>query len=76
MFSVSLLMPTYDFEIVRMTTVPGISLVMAQNEDAFSYITDELELSCFQDGSVPIHTNQLPEFAEKAERAHMACALV
>ena len=67
---------TYDFEVIRATTVPGISLVMAQNEDAFSYLTDELELSNFADGSVPLSTQQLPEFVETAERAQLCSVLV
>ena len=29
---------TFDFQIIAHTDVPGISLVIAQNEDAFSYL--------------------------------------
>ena len=36
----------------------------------------ELELSNFADGSVPLATQQLPEFVEIAERAQLCSVLV
>ena len=67
---------TYDFQIVAQTDVPGISLVIAQNEDAFSYLTEEEELAYLQDGSVPLATDRVSDFIYDAEHAHLCSALV
>ena len=67
---------TYDFQLISNTAVSGMSLIMAQNEDAFSYLTDELGFGTFQDGSAPLDTRYLPDFNETAEKAHFACELV
>lgn len=67
---------TFDFQIVSDTQVPGISLVMAQNEDAFSYLTEEEDLAYLADGSVPLATDQVGDFISDAEHAHMCCSYV
>ena len=67
---------TFDFQIIARTDVPGISLVVAQNEDAFSYLTEEEDLAYFADGSVPLATEHLDSFIHDAERAHLCSALV
>ena len=63
---------TFDFQIISDTQVPGISLVIAQNEDAFSYLTDEEDLSYLADGSVPISTDFVGDFISDAEYAHLS----
>ena len=65
-----------DFQIITETDVPGISLVVAQNEDAFSYLTEEEELTYLKDGSVPLATDQVGDFISDAEWAHLSSALV
>ena len=65
-----------DFQIITATDVPGISLVVAQNEDAFSYLTEEEDMTCFADGSVPLATDKVGDFISDAEWAHMSSALV
>ncbi len=67
---------TYDFQIIANTEISGMSLVVAQNEDAFSYLTQEEELGYFQDGSVPLSTDRISRFIVDAERNHMCSALV
>ena len=67
---------TFDFHVVAHTDVPGISLVIAQNEDAFSYLTEEEDMTYFQDGSVPLATDQIGDFINDAEHAHFCAALV
>ena len=67
---------TYDFTIIANTDVSGMSLVVAQNEDAFSYLTQEEEFGYFQDGSVPLATDRITRFIVDAEQAHMSAALV
>ena len=63
---------TYDFQLLN-SGVPGLSLVMSMNEDAFSFITDEADMITIADGSAPLDNNRLSEFIKTAERAHFAC---
>ena len=64
---------TFDFQITSNTSLDGISLVMAQNEDAFSYLTDELNYHIMEDGSAPVFTDDVGDFISDAEQAHMVC---
>ena len=63
---------TFDFQIISDTKVPGISLVMAQNEDAFSYLTEEEDLAYLADGSVPLATHLVGDFINDAEHAQLS----
>jgi hypothetical protein len=63
---------TYDFKLLS-SGVPGMSLVMSMNEDAFETITGEFDMTTIADGSVPLDNSRLTEFAHLAERAHLAC---
>jgi len=67
---------TFDFQIISDTQVPGISLVMAQNEDAFSYLTEEEDLAYLADGSVPLSTDLVGDFINDAEHAQLCCNYV
>ena len=67
---------TFDFQIISRTDVPGISLIVAQNEDAFSYLTEEEEFTCLKDGSVPLATDRVSAFINDAEWKHLSSALV
>ena len=67
---------TYDFQIIANTDISGMSLVVAQNEDAFSYLTQEEEFGYFQDGSVPLSTDRISRFIVDAELAQLSAALV
>ena len=71
------LMPTtFDFQILVQTDKPGLSLVVAQNEDAFSYLTKEEEYAYLNDGSVPLVNEAIGDFISDAEHAHFCAALV
>lgn len=63
---------TYDFQIISDTKVPGISLVMAQNESAFNYLVEEEDLNYLSDGSVPLATHLVGDFINDAELAQMS----
>ena len=67
---------TYDFTVIGRTQVPGISLIVAHNEDAFNYLTEEEELTCFADGSVPLDTDKVGDFISDAGWEHYSCELV
>ena len=67
---------TFDFQIVARTDVPGISLVVAQNEDAFSYLTEEEDFAYFTDGTVPLATDRVSDFIYDAECAQLCSAIV
>lgn len=62
---------TYDFQLCS-SGVPGLSLVMSMNEEAFDFITDE-DYSTISDGSAPVDNNRLSNFAALAEAAHLQC---
>lgn len=63
---------TYDFKIISNTMVDGLSLVMPLNEDAFSYIEDELQYTTLKDGSAPIATEMVGDFINDAEWCHLS----
>jgi len=67
---------TFDFQIISDTLVPGISLVVAQNEDAFSYLTEEEDYTYLNDGSVPLINESIGDFISDAEQAQFSAALV
>ena len=62
----------YDFRLLS-SGVPGMSLVMSMNEDAFETITGEFDMTTIADGSVPLDNSRLSDFVHLAERAHLAC---
>ena len=72
MFSLSV---SFDFQIVT-SDVPGISLVLSMNEDAFIFVTDELQLKTLPDGSAPLSDSHLVEFITDAENAHLCSSLM
>ena len=67
---------TYDSQIISRTEVPGISLVLPLNEDAFTYITEEEEMTHLQDGSVPLATDKVGDFISDCGWEHFSCDLV
>ena len=67
---------TFDFNIIGRTDVPGVSLIVAQNEDAFSYLTEEADMAVLNDGSAPLSTDRVSAFINDAERCHLCSALV
>lgn len=62
----------YDFTLVN-SGVPGMSLVMALNEEAFETITEEFDMTCINGGGAPLDNSRLSDFVHLAERAHLAC---
>ena len=66
---------TVDFKILSQTDVPGIALVVAQNEDAFSYLTEEEDFGYLPDGSVPLAYDKVGDFINDAEHAQYCAAL-
>ena len=66
---------TYDFTIVD-TNLPGVSQVVPQNEDAFSYLVEETQLTVFQDGSTVLFDERLGDFISDAGNAHLSCTYV
>lgn len=67
---------TADFQIISNTHVDGVVLVQPMNVDAFSYLTEEAELSTLRDGSAPLATEKLDAFVADAEHAQMWCAAI
>ena len=66
---------TFDFQIVG-TNITGISRVVPQNEDAFSYLVDEAHMTVFKDGSAALFDERLGDFISDAGHAHLCCEYV
>ena len=66
---------TFDFQIVG-SNIPGISQVIPQNEEAFSYLVDETHLTVFQDGSTALFDERVGDFISDAGHAHLCCEYV
>ena len=66
----------YDFTVISETPINGISLVMAQTEEAFNYIVDELEYTTLSDGSCPLFTDKVGDFISDAESAHLSTSYI
>ena len=67
---------SFDFQIITRTEFPGISLVVAQNEDAFTYITEEEQRPCRADGGVYLATDQVGDFISDAGWERYSCDLL
>ena len=67
---------SFDFQIISRTDVPGISLVIAQNEDAFVYATETEELTYLKDGSIPLATDKVGDFMNDCGWDEYSCTLV
>ena len=65
----------YDFQIFD-TELLGVSLVCAQNEDAFRYLVEEAHFTVFEDGSAPLFEEYVGDFISDAESAHFCTQLV
>lgn len=63
---------SFDFQIVSQTSIPGLSLVMPQNEDAYYYLTIEAELAVLADGTAPLFTDNVRDFISDASWAHLS----
>ena len=50
-----------------------MSLVMAQNEEAFDAITGEFDMTVISNGAAPLDNSRLSDFVHLAECAHLAC---
>ena len=66
---------SYDFTIVSVTEVPGISLVYAQNE-RYNYLVDEADMTLLSDGSAPISRTRVGDFISDSSYAHLCCDYV
>ena len=71
-FFVQFMTVAYDFQLLS-SGVPGMSLVMSMNEEAFSFITDEVDMTTIANGSAPLDNTRLSDFIDIAERAHLSC---
>ena len=67
---------SFDFHIISRTDVPGISLVVAQNEDAFVYATETGDMDCLSDGSIPLASDKVGDFVSDCGWDNYSCTLV
>ena len=66
---------TFDFRIVA-SNIAGISQVVPQNEDAFSYLVDEAHFTVFSDGTAALFEERVGDFISDAGMAHLCCEYV
>ena len=74
LFQSSLLI-SYDFTIVD-TNISGISQIVPQNEDAYTYMVEEALLTTFSDGTAALFDESVGDFISDASHAHLCCELV
>ena len=71
----SRLLISYDFTIVD-TNIAGISQIVPQNEEAYTYLVDEAQLTVLKDGSAALWDENVGDFISDASHAHLCCELV
>ena len=67
---------TFDFQIVANTSIPGLSLVLPQNEDAYNYLTEEADIAVLADGTAPLFTDNVGDFISDAGWAQLSTSYV
>jgi len=72
---VRLLSTTFDFKIVD-SNIFGISQIVPQNEEAYTYLVDEVHFTTFSDGSAALFDENIGDFVSDAGHAHLCCELV
>ena len=71
----SRLLISYDFTIVD-TNIAGISQIVPQNEEAYTYLVDEAHFTVFSDGSAALWDENVGDFISDAGTAHLCCEMV
>jgi hypothetical protein len=74
-FVKSSLLISYDFTIVD-TNISGISQIVPQNEDAYTYLVEEAHLTTFSDGSAALFDESVADFISDAGWSHFSCELL
>lgn len=67
---------SFDFTIISQTEIPGMSLIVANNEDAFNYLTDEAHMDTIEDGSAPCFDFNIGDFISDSGWEKYSCELV
>ena len=67
---------SFDFTIISETEIPGMSLIVANNEDAFRFMTEEEQLDIISDGSAPVFNFNVGDFVSDAGWEKYTCDLV
>ena len=65
---------TFDFQIVE-SNIPGVSQVVAQNEDAFRYLVEEAHFTVFEDGTAALFDERVGDFISDAGHCHLSAAI-
>jgi len=67
---------SFDFKLISESKFHGLSLIIANNEEAFNYLTEECNYLALDDGSVPIFPDFVGDFINDAEHAHLSTEYV
>ena len=65
---------SFDFQIVT-SNIPGVSQIIPQNEDAYSYLVEETMFTVFKDGTTALFDERVGDFISDAGHAHLCCAM-
>ena len=63
---------SFDFQIVG-SNIPGISQIIPQNEEAYSYLLEETLYTVFDDGTTALFDERCGDFISDASYAHLCC---
>ena len=66
---------TYDFRITS-SNIAGVSQIIPQTEEGYSYLVEETLLTVFKDGSSALFDERVGDFVSDAGHAHLCCELV
>ena len=75
LYLVRILSITFDFTILD-TNIAGISQIVPQNEEAYTYLVEEAHFTVFSDGSAALWDENVGDFISDAETAHLCCEYV
>ena len=67
---------SFDFKVISDTKFEGLSLIVANSEQAFNYLTEECKYLHLSDGTVPIFPDFVGDFINDAEHAHLSTEYV
>ena len=65
---------SFDFQIVT-SNIPGVSQIIPQNEEAYSYLVEETMFTVFKDGTTALFDERVGDFISDAGHAHLCCAM-
>ena len=67
---------TADFQVIVNSGIQGIALIEPMNVEALNYMTEEANLHVMDSGYATVKENDVLDFVNSAERAHLCSAAI